>query len=38
MSGMILWATVAAWFLLVGVAVAELVRHWRQTRQAVESR
>jgi len=38
MSGMILWATVGAWLLLVGVAVSELIRHWRQTRQAVESR
>jgi len=34
MPGAILWSTVAAWLLLVGVAVFELVRGWLARRAA----
>jgi len=36
MPAAILWLTVAAWLLLVGIAVAELVRSWRQARETIE--
>jgi hypothetical protein len=38
MPAAILWGTVVAWFLLVGIGVTELVRSWRKARQTIESR
>ena len=37
MPAAILWMTVAAWVILVGVALTELVRSWRQARETIES-
>jgi hypothetical protein len=38
MPAAILWATVIAWLLLVGVAVFELVRNWLAARRAAGRR
>jgi len=38
MPATILWAAVAAWFLLVGVAVAELFRGWLRSRETIGPR
>jgi ABC-type nickel/cobalt efflux system permease component RcnA len=32
----ILWMTMVAWLLLVGVGVTELVRTWRQAKRTVK--
>lgn len=38
MPAAILWATVAAWLMLVAIAVFELVRGWLETRRTPEPR
>jgi hypothetical protein len=38
MPAAILWATVIAWLLLVGVAIFELVRNWVGTRRTADPR
>jgi hypothetical protein len=38
MPAAILWATVIAWLLLVGVAVFELVRNWLAARRTAGPR
>lgn len=38
MPAAILWATVAAWFMLVGIALFELVRGWMETRRTSDPR